>query len=399
MYIADEAAAAQELSGALERLLKEEEGQRRYDELVRRHKQDEPAERPRDGHRAPRARTGRPDARQNLASESDPSTLRGLFKPAHRITRASPKRIQRASNLSKTLAAKKEPAQIADERQSQLKLLIARGKEQGYLTYVEVNDHLPSEIVDPEQIEDIVNMINDMGITVYEKAPDAESLLLSDPAVARRRRRRRSRRRARHRRRRVRPHDRSRAHVHARDGHGRAAHARRRNSHRQAHRGRPRPSAFGAVELPLTFEFMLDSTSRSSPARAGWSTSSSASSIRTSRQIAAPSIRSSRCRRGRRAEARPRKTKRPTTNSEEEEVLDTGPDPEEAARRFLKNASCTSRRSRRCSRKASRTRRRRSAQEARRRVHGAEARAEDVRRAGRAAARQHQRGPQPEKQS
>ncbi len=56
---------------------------------------------------------------------------------------------ERAPNLSKTLAAKKEPAQIADERQSQLKLLIARGKEQGFLTYVEVNDHLPSEIVDP----------------------------------------------------------------------------------------------------------------------------------------------------------------------------------------------------------------------------------------------------------
>ena len=62
----------------------------------------------------------------------------------------------------------------------QLKDLIARGKEQGYLTYTEVNDHLPNDIVDPEQIEDIVNMINDMGITVYEKAPDAESLILSD---------------------------------------------------------------------------------------------------------------------------------------------------------------------------------------------------------------------------
>ncbi len=74
--------------------------------------------------------------------------------------------------------------QIADERQSQLKLLIARGKEQGYLTYAEVNDHLPSEIVDPEQIEDIVNMINDMGIPVYEKAPDAESLLLTDGTAA-----------------------------------------------------------------------------------------------------------------------------------------------------------------------------------------------------------------------
>jgi RNA polymerase primary sigma factor len=65
----------------------------------------------------------------------------------------------------------------------QLKDLIARGKEQGYLTYTEVNDHLPNDIVDPEQIEDIVNMINDMGIAVHEKAPDAVSLLLSDAAV------------------------------------------------------------------------------------------------------------------------------------------------------------------------------------------------------------------------
>jgi RNA polymerase primary sigma factor len=69
-------------------------------------------------------------------------------------------------------------------RQSQLKLLIAKGKEQGYLTYGEVNDHLPNDIVDPEQIEDIVNMINDMGITVYEKAPETDSLILSENAVA-----------------------------------------------------------------------------------------------------------------------------------------------------------------------------------------------------------------------
>jgi RNA polymerase primary sigma factor len=66
----------------------------------------------------------------------------------------------------------------------QLKELIARGKEQGYLTYTEVNDHLPNDIVDPEQIEDIVNMINDMGIAVHEKAPDAESLLLTDNEVS-----------------------------------------------------------------------------------------------------------------------------------------------------------------------------------------------------------------------
>jgi RNA polymerase primary sigma factor len=71
-----------------------------------------------------------------------------------------------------------------NKQAQQLKDLIARGKEQGYLTYTEVNDHLPNDIVDPEQIEDIVNMINDMGITVHEKAPDAESLLLSDAAVS-----------------------------------------------------------------------------------------------------------------------------------------------------------------------------------------------------------------------
>jgi RNA polymerase primary sigma factor len=80
-------------------------------------------------------------------------------------------------------AERKIAAAIPEDSQSQLKLLIARGKEQGYLTYGEVNDHLPPEIVDPEQIEDIVNTINDMGITVYEKAPDAEALLLSDTTV------------------------------------------------------------------------------------------------------------------------------------------------------------------------------------------------------------------------
>ena len=69
------------------------------------------------------------------------------------------------------------------QQAQQLKDLIARGKEQGYLTYSEVNDHMPNDIVDPEQIDDIVNMINDMGISVYETAPDSESLILSDEAV------------------------------------------------------------------------------------------------------------------------------------------------------------------------------------------------------------------------
>ena len=69
-------------------------------------------------------------------------------------------------------------------QQSQLKDLITKGKEQGFLTYAQVNDHLPDDIVDPEQIEDIINMINDMGISVYEKAPDADTLILNDDAAS-----------------------------------------------------------------------------------------------------------------------------------------------------------------------------------------------------------------------
>ncbi len=71
-----------------------------------------------------------------------------------------------------------------EEQQSQLKELIAKGKEQGYLTYTEVNDHLPDSIIDSEQIEDIIAMINDMGIAVHEQAPDADTLLLADGSVS-----------------------------------------------------------------------------------------------------------------------------------------------------------------------------------------------------------------------
>lgn len=71
-----------------------------------------------------------------------------------------------------------------EQQRSRLKELIARGKEQGYLTYAEVNDHLPADIADPEQIEDIISMINDMGIKVAETAPDMEELLLADNEAA-----------------------------------------------------------------------------------------------------------------------------------------------------------------------------------------------------------------------
>ena len=69
-------------------------------------------------------------------------------------------------------------------QQSRLKELIAKGKEQGYITYAEVNDHLPDDISDPDQIEDIIRMINDMGITVYETAPDPDELLTSEENTA-----------------------------------------------------------------------------------------------------------------------------------------------------------------------------------------------------------------------
>ncbi|MDX1609210.1 MAG: RNA polymerase sigma factor RpoD [Halofilum sp. (in: g-proteobacteria)] len=70
------------------------------------------------------------------------------------------------------------------EQQSRLKELIARGKEQGYLTYAEVNDHLPDHVVEADQVEDIISMINDMGISVSEVAPDSDTMMLADDPVS-----------------------------------------------------------------------------------------------------------------------------------------------------------------------------------------------------------------------
>jgi RNA polymerase primary sigma factor len=83
----------------------------------------------------------------------------------------------------------KSAAQLPDDaeaRRMRLKNLIVLGKERGYLTYAEINDHLPDDMLDAEQIENIISMINDMGIQVYDEAPDVESLLMSDatPTVA-----------------------------------------------------------------------------------------------------------------------------------------------------------------------------------------------------------------------
>ena len=80
-----------------------------------------------------------------------------------------------------------DPAALAldaEERRSRLKSLIILGKERGYLTYAEINDHLPDDVQNSEQIDGIIGMINDMGIQVYEEAPDAELLLMSDAPAA-----------------------------------------------------------------------------------------------------------------------------------------------------------------------------------------------------------------------
>src|SRR5882672_11731709 len=79
----------------------------------------------------------------------------------------------------------KAPVQVqqpidAEARRMRLKNLIVLGKERGYLTYAEINDHLPDDMLDAEQIENIISMINDMGIQVYDEAPDTEALLMSD---------------------------------------------------------------------------------------------------------------------------------------------------------------------------------------------------------------------------
>ena len=91
------------------------------------------------------------------------------------------KRVTRVKKLKDLYLkdAANNPAE-AENRRMQLKALIILGKERGYLTYAEINDHLPDEVSESEQVEGIIGIINDMGIMVYEQAPDAEALLMSD---------------------------------------------------------------------------------------------------------------------------------------------------------------------------------------------------------------------------
>jgi len=89
------------------------------------------------------------------------------------------KSVTRVKKLKDILTGQTTP-QEAENRRQQLKALIILGKERGYLTHSEINDHLPDEVSESEQIEGIIGIINDMGIMVYDEAPDAEALLMSD---------------------------------------------------------------------------------------------------------------------------------------------------------------------------------------------------------------------------
>ena len=106
--------------------------------------------------------------------------------PAPAVTDLKPKTRQRLTAKEKALVREFERKELspaeAEARRLRLKNLIVLGKERGYLTYAEVNDHLPDDMMDAEQIENIIAMINDMGINVYDEAPDAETLLMSDAA-------------------------------------------------------------------------------------------------------------------------------------------------------------------------------------------------------------------------
>jgi RNA polymerase primary sigma factor len=118
----------------------------------------------------PEAAPQRPQPVAAPAKEGKPKATRGLTAKEKALVKEFERR-----ELS--------PAD-AEARRTRLKNLIVLGKERGYLTYAEINDHLPDDMLDAEQIENIISMINDMGIQVYDEAPDAETLLMSDAAPA-----------------------------------------------------------------------------------------------------------------------------------------------------------------------------------------------------------------------
>ncbi|HEY8605817.1 MAG TPA: RNA polymerase sigma factor RpoD [Noviherbaspirillum sp.] len=99
------------------------------------------------------------------------------------VERAELKAVSRAKSRDTQAGAPRTERDLEAQR-AQVKVLVSLGKERGYLTYAEINDHLPEDIVDPEAIDGIVSTFRDMGIEIYDQAPDAETLLLSDNVVS-----------------------------------------------------------------------------------------------------------------------------------------------------------------------------------------------------------------------
>ncbi|MFC5475958.1 RNA polymerase sigma factor RpoD [Paraherbaspirillum soli] len=102
--------------------------------------------------------------------------LKAVDKAKAKDRKAKEKALLKDAFSSDTEASEEE----LEARRQKLKTLIKMGKERGFLTFSEINDHLPENIIDPEAIEGIIGTFSDMGIAVYEQAPDAETLLLSD---------------------------------------------------------------------------------------------------------------------------------------------------------------------------------------------------------------------------
>src|SRR5690606_34674566 len=91
-----------------------------------------------------------------------------------------PKRGAKRGKGEKDVPARALTPEEPEARRNRLKVLIKLGKDRGYLTYGEINDHLPDDLVDAEAIDGIISTFSDMGISVYDQAPDADTLLMSD---------------------------------------------------------------------------------------------------------------------------------------------------------------------------------------------------------------------------
>jgi len=129
---------------------------------------------------APVAAPAKPKAQPTKAAEA--ALNNAVAKMVETSKAPLPKKSAKTTKIADELNLREVSPAEAEARKHRLKNLIVLGKERGYLTYAEVNDHLPDEIIDPEQIEGIIAMINDMGIHVYDEAPDAETLLMSETA-------------------------------------------------------------------------------------------------------------------------------------------------------------------------------------------------------------------------